>query len=46
MNEITAMPGKAYDYINGHFGTVGLIVTGVAIVVLIVSILIWFDRRK
>jgi hypothetical protein len=46
MDKIAAMPGKAYDYIYGQFGTVGLIVTGVAIVIAIVSVLIWFDRRK
>jgi hypothetical protein len=46
MNEITSLPGQAYDHINHNYGTVGLIVAGVMIVVAIVSVCIWFDRRK
>jgi hypothetical protein len=46
MDEIISFPGRAYDYIDGQYGTVGLIVAGVMIVVAIVSVFIWFDRRK
>jgi hypothetical protein len=46
MDELVAMPGKAYDYVYGQYGTVGLIVTGVVIVVAIVSVMVWLDRRK
>jgi hypothetical protein len=46
MDEILSKPGQIYDYIYGNYGTVGLIVSGVMIVVAIVSICIWFDRRK
>ena len=46
MDEITSYPGMAYDYIYGNYGLVGLIATGVAIVVAIVAVLIWLDRRK
>lgn len=46
MEQITSFPGQAYDYIYGNYGTVGLIITGVMIVVAIVSGMIWFDRRK
>jgi hypothetical protein len=46
MSDITSAPGQAYDYIYGHYGTVGLIVAGVAIVVAIVGLFIWFDRRR
>jgi len=46
MDDITSFPGRAYDYIHYQYGTVGLIVTGVMVVVAIVSLFIWFDRRK
>ena len=46
MDQITSFPGFAYDYIHGNYGTVGLIVAGVGIVVAIVGVFIWFDRRK
>ena len=46
MNEITSLPSRVYDHINSQYGTVGLIVAGVIIVVAIVSVFIWFDRRK
>jgi len=46
MNDITSFPGRAYDYIHYQYGTVGLIVAGVMLVVAVVSVCIWFDRRK
>jgi len=46
MDQITSFPGYVYDYTYVNYGTVGLIVIGVGIVVGIVGVLIWFDRRK
>jgi hypothetical protein len=46
MNEVLSKPVQAYDYIYLHYGTVGLIVAGLMIVVAVVSLCIWFDRRK
>jgi hypothetical protein len=46
METITALPEQMYDYVHGQYGTVGLIVAGVILVVLIVCVFIWFDRRK
>jgi hypothetical protein len=46
MDNLTKYPGQAYDYIYGHYGTVGLIVAGVMIVVGVISIFVWLDRRK
>ncbi|HEX3149991.1 MAG TPA: hypothetical protein VHR66_18080 [Gemmataceae bacterium] len=46
MSNLTSLPGQAYDYVYGNFGNVGLIITGVVIVVGIVAALVWFDRRK
>lgn len=46
MDRITSFPGYAYDYIYGNYGMVGLIVAGVGIVVAVVGVFIWFDRRK
>jgi len=45
-HSFTSYPERAYDYVYGHYGTIGLIVLGVAFVVAIVSIMIWFDRSK
>lgn len=46
MDSIIAFPGRAYDYVQGQYGTVGLIVVGVMIVVAIVGFFVWLDRRK
>lgn len=46
MSNLTSLPGQAYNYVYGNYGTVGLIVAGLMIVVAIVGTLVWFDRRK
>jgi hypothetical protein len=46
MQSITAIPSQAYDYIHGNFGLTGLIFAGVMIVVAIVAVMIWYDRRR
>ncbi len=46
MDSITSLPSQAYDYVYGNYGTVGLIIVGVAAVVMLVAIATWFDRRK
>lgn len=46
MQTFTSLPGQAYDYVYGNFGNVGLIVAGVVIVVAVVSVFIFLDRRK
>jgi hypothetical protein len=46
MEKLSSYPDQAYDYIYGNYGTVGLIVTGVAVVVGVICIFIWFDRSK
>ena len=46
MNSVTNYPAQAYDYVYGQFGTVGLIVAGVGLVVGAISCMVWFDRRR
>jgi hypothetical protein len=46
MDKYSQMPGQAYDYIYNNYGTPGLIVAGVAIVLAVVGVFIWLDRRK
>ena len=46
MDSVLEIPSQAYDYINGQFGTTGLIFAGVMIVVGIVAVMIWYDRRR
>jgi hypothetical protein len=46
MRSFSTYPEKAYDYVYYTYGTVGLIVCGVAFVVAIVSLLIWYDRTR
>ena len=46
MDSIISFPGRAYDYIDSQYGQVGLIIAGLLIVVAIVSLMIWMDRRK
>ena len=46
MDTISTYPDQAYNYIYGNYGTVGLIVVGVGLVVAVVMILVWFDRSR
>jgi hypothetical protein len=46
MDKFTSYPDQAYDYIYGNYGTVGLIVVGVGLVVAVVGLFIWFDRSR
>jgi len=46
MDQILSYPGQAYDYVYGNYGTVGLIIAGLLIVVTVVSVMVWFDRRR
>ncbi len=46
MDNFTSLPSRAYDWVYGNYGNVGLIVAGVMIVVGIVSIFVFLDRRK
>lgn len=46
MDSIFSYPEQAYDYVNGRYGTIGLIVAGLLIVVAAVGVFIWLDRRK
>lgn len=43
---ILRLPGRIYDSVYGNYGWFGLAFAGVGVVVLIVAIMIWFDRRK
>jgi hypothetical protein len=46
MNSISNYPAQAYDYVYGNYGTVGLIVAGVGLVVAVISLMVWFDRAR
>ena len=46
MEKLAALPERIYDYVYGNYGTVGLIAIGLVIVVCIVGIFVWLDRRK
>ena len=46
MEKLSSYPDKAYDYVYGNYGTVGLIICGVGVVVAVICIFIWLDRSK
>jgi len=46
MDTLLEFPGRAYDYVNYEYGFVGLVMLGVGIVVGIVFVFIWMDRRR
>jgi hypothetical protein len=46
MNSITNYPGQAYDYVYSHYGTIGLIIAGVGIVVAVICLMVAFDRAR
>ncbi|WP_020470539.1 hypothetical protein [Zavarzinella formosa] len=46
MDDIVALPGRAFRYVDAQYGTIGLMVVGLMIVVAVIGIFIWLDRRK
>jgi hypothetical protein len=46
MNHFASYPELAYDHIYRNYGTIGLIIAGIVIVVGVLSVFFWFDRRK
>jgi len=46
MDDLFSLPGRAYDYVYSTHGYIGLLVAGLAVVVGIVFVFIFFDRRK
>jgi len=46
MTDIIDFPGRAYRYIDAQYGTIGLIVAGLMIVVALIGVFVWMDRRK
>ena len=43
---ILHLPGQIHAYLYGHYGWFGVAFAGVGVVVLIVGVMIWFDRRR
>jgi hypothetical protein len=43
---ILRVPGRIYDYLYNGFGWFGLAVAALLLVLAIVSIMVWFDRRR
>ena len=37
---------RTYDYVHSSYGWFGVAFSGVGIVLAIVGVMIWFDRRK
>lgn len=46
MDVILSFPSRTYHYIELEYGSIGLIVAGLATVVGAVCFLTWVDRRK
>jgi hypothetical protein len=43
---IFRMPGRAYDYVYASFGWWGVAFAILGFVLFIISIMVWFDRRR
>lgn len=46
MDIIFRVPVRAYDYVYGNYGWFGVLFAGLGIVLFIVAIMIWLDRRR
>ncbi len=43
---IFRFPGHLYDHLYGSYGWLGVTVASLSLVMLTVSLLTWFDRRR
>ena len=43
---IFRMPGRAYDYVYHSYGWWGIAFAALGLVLGIVAIMVWFDRRR
>ena len=43
---IFRMPGELYDHVYSTYGWFGIAFGGVGLVLVIIGIMIWFDRRR
>jgi hypothetical protein len=43
---ILRIPGRMYDYVYNGFGWFGVAFAALMVVLVIVAIMIWFDRRR
>jgi hypothetical protein len=46
MDQLSSGPGQAYDYIHAQYGMVGVIVAALLLVVGLLSVVFWYDRRR
>jgi hypothetical protein len=46
MDAIFRYPAKAYEYVNGHYGFVGVLVAALLLIMFLLSVYFWFDRRR
>lgn len=44
--KIVQVPGRIYDYLDGHYGWWGLFFAGLVLVFLVVAVCIIWDRRR
>lgn len=46
MTDILSYPSRAFDYIQMQYGTIGLMFAALILIVGVISIFIWLDRRR
>jgi hypothetical protein len=46
MDALLSFPNRTYRYIDAEYGSLGLIMAGLLIVVAAIGLLTWIDRRK
>ena len=43
---IFRLPGEAYDYVYGGYGWFGVAFAALGLVLAVISVMVWFDRRR
>ncbi len=43
---IFRLPGQAYDHIYATYGWFGVAFAGLGVVLAVIGIMVWFDRRR
>ena len=46
MDSILKFPSRTYDYVYGHYGSIGVLFGALILIMFFLSVYFYFDRRR